>query len=86
MAAGLAADPMEDAARSTVPVLVVTGRRDPLVANGAALAGRMAAARVAETVVVDVDAGHDLGALGAPELLDRVIECTAGFLLGGKRR
>jgi uncharacterized protein len=64
-----------------VPILVVTGRRDPLVADGAALAERMAAGRAAETAVVNLDVGHDLGALGAPELLDRVIDCTAGFLL-----
>ena len=78
----LESDPILDAAHSTVPVLVVTGRRDPLVADGAALAERMAAARSAETVLVELDAGHDLGALGSPELLDRVIDCTAGFLLG----
>jgi uncharacterized protein len=82
----LESDPIKDAARSTVPILVVTGRRDPLVANGAALAQRMAAARAAETVVVDLDAGHDLGALHAPQLLDQVIECTGGFLLGERRR
>lgn len=82
----LESDPIIDAAHSTVPILVVTGRRDPLVADGAALAERVAAGRAAETVVVDVDAGHDLGALGAPEILDRVIECTAGFLLDKERR
>ena len=54
----LEADPIKDAAGSTVPILVVTGRRDPLVADGATLAERMAAARAAETVVVDLDAGH----------------------------
>jgi alpha-beta hydrolase superfamily lysophospholipase len=82
----LESDPIKDSARSAVPVLVVTGRRDPLVADGAALAERMAAARAAETVVVDLDAGHDLGALHAPQLLDRVIECTGEFLLGERRR
>jgi uncharacterized protein len=80
----LASNPIEDAAQSTVPILVVIGRRDQLVANGAAQAERMAAGRAAETAVVDLDAGHDLGALDAPELLDRVIECTAGFLLDAR--
>lgn len=81
----LESDPIEDAAHSTVPILVVTGRRDPLIADGAALAKRMAAARVVQTVAVGVDAGH-FGALRAPRLLDQVIECTAGFLLGERRR
>ncbi|MGF1551284.1 MAG: alpha/beta hydrolase family protein [Paracoccaceae bacterium] len=80
------ADPIADAARVEAPVLVVTGRRDPLVADGAALAGRMAAARAAKTLVLDLDAGHDLGATREPALLDEVIRCTAGFLLGESGR
>lgn len=75
------ADPIGDAARATAPVLIVTGRRDPLVTDGAALAARVRAGRMAETVLVDLDAGHNLGAIGDPALLDDVIACTAGFLL-----
>ncbi|MEO0683084.1 MAG: alpha/beta hydrolase [Pseudomonadota bacterium] len=86
-----AADPVADGARVAAPVWVATGRRDPLIKDGAALAARLAEARRAEarrgarrgaTTVLDLEAGHDLGALRAPALLDRVIDCTAGFLLG----
>ncbi|SEB04501.1 alpha/beta hydrolase family protein [Rubrimonas cliftonensis] len=80
------ASPMDDAARTAAPVLVVTGRRDPLVAGGAALAERMREKRKAETVIFDVDAGHDLGAVHEPALLDDVIACTAGFLLDSAAR
>ncbi|MEM9781631.1 MAG: alpha/beta fold hydrolase [Pseudomonadota bacterium] len=82
----VAADPIADAAATTAAVLVVTGRRDPLVMDGAALASRMQAGRSAETRILDLDAGHDLGALREPALLDSVIACTAGFLLGDKDR
>lgn len=75
------ASPMDDAARAAAPVLVATGRSDPLVADGAALAERMRERRTAETVILDLDAGHDLGASHDPALLDHVIACTAGFLL-----
>ncbi len=78
----VAADPIGDAAKADLPLLVVTGRRDPLVPDGAALAGQIAASRRAETRILDLDAGHDLGALREPELLDRVIRCTAAFVLG----
>ncbi|XWN30071.1 MAG: alpha/beta fold hydrolase [Devosia sp.] len=77
------ADPIADAAQAKAPVLVITGRQDPLVAGGAALAQRIAIARTPETVIVDLDAGHDLGAVNDPSLLDDVIGCTARFLLEG---
>ena len=80
------ADPIADAAAVTAPVLIVTGQRDPLVRNGAALAAELATPRTAETMILDLDAGHDLGAFRNPELLDKVITCTAGFLLGAKVR
>ncbi|WP_333835189.1 alpha/beta hydrolase family protein [Rubrimonas sp.] len=76
------ADPLADAARTDAPVLVVTGRRDHLVRDGAAFADRIAAGRVAETQIVDLEAGHDLGAASDAALLDEVIACTAAFLLG----
>ncbi|MEL6964661.1 MAG: alpha/beta fold hydrolase [Pseudomonadota bacterium] len=75
------ADPSADAARSKAEILIVTGQRDPLVKNGAALAKRMADTRSADTTILDLDAGHDLGALQNTPLLDQVIACTAGFLL-----
>jgi alpha/beta superfamily hydrolase len=82
----VAADPVADAARTEAAILVITGRRDPLIRDGAALARRLAEGRaeagVGRTRLVDLDAGHDLGALRAPALLDRVIACSAGFLLG----
>ncbi|MEM7528268.1 MAG: alpha/beta fold hydrolase [Pseudomonadota bacterium] len=78
----LASDPIGDAANSTSPVLVVTGRRDPLVVDGVSLANRWAAGREARTRILDVDAGHDLGAISNPPQLDHVIGCTAAFLLG----
>ena len=80
------ATPMDDAAHAAAPVLVATGRRDPLVADGAALAERMRERRTAETVILDLDAGHDLGAAHDPMLLDDVIACTAGFLLDDAAR
>ncbi|MEO0819944.1 MAG: alpha/beta fold hydrolase [Pseudomonadota bacterium] len=80
------ADPIADAAESAAPILVVTGRRDSLVPDGAALAGRIAEARAADTLIVDLDAHHDLGARKEPALLDRVIACSAGFLLGTAER
>jgi len=76
------ADPIADAAGTKAEVLIVTGQRDPLVKNGATLAGRIADARSSETIVLDLNAGHDLGALRDPPLLDHVIACTADFLLG----
>ena len=77
----VSASPIEDAAHSTAQILVVTGQRDPLVKNGAMLAKRIADARPAQTTILDLDAGHDLGALQEPALLEQVIACTAGFLL-----
>ncbi|MEM6972921.1 MAG: alpha/beta fold hydrolase [Pseudomonadota bacterium] len=81
-----AADPIADAAATPAEIMVVTGRRDSLVRQGAALAGRLAAAREAEigrpTRIVSLDAGHDLGAIHAPPVLQAVTDCTAGFLLG----
>ncbi|MEM8551637.1 MAG: alpha/beta fold hydrolase [Pseudomonadota bacterium] len=76
------AEPISDAAQSNAPILIVTGRRDPLVENGNALAQQIAGARTAETVILDLDAGHDLGAVNTPALLDAVISCTSDFLLG----
>lgn len=76
------ADPIADAGRTTAQILIVTGKRDPLVKNGAALAKRIADARSGDTILLNLDAGHDLGALRDPPLLDHVIACTAGFLLG----
>lgn len=76
-----AADPLADGAGLAAPVLAVMGRRDALVPDGPALAARLAARRAAPTRVLDVEAGHDLGATGAPPLLDAVIACTAAFLL-----
>ncbi|MEM6421293.1 MAG: alpha/beta fold hydrolase [Pseudomonadota bacterium] len=78
----VAADPIADAALVEAPVLIVTGQRDPLVKGGAALAGRIRDARAGDTAIVDLDAGHDLGAIREPMLLDAVIDCTASFLLG----
>ncbi|MEM9009972.1 MAG: alpha/beta fold hydrolase [Pseudomonadota bacterium] len=82
----IAAEPIADAARVTAPLLIVTGQRDPLVVDGAALARQIQAGRSAETLILDLDAGHDLGALRAPALLDQVIACTAGFLLSDAER
>lgn len=80
--AGIAeADPIGDASDVAAPVFLVTGQRDPLVKNGAALAAELAAGRASETVILEIDAGHDLGAFKNPEVLDKVIACTAGFLL-----
>jgi len=75
------ADPTADAAHSTAQIFIVTGQRDPLVKNGAALAKRIADARSADTSILDLNAGHDLGALRDSPLLEQVIACTAGFLL-----
>lgn len=77
-------DPIADAAKVDAPVLIVTGRRDPLVPDGKALATRISTGRSAETTILDLDAGHDLGAINEPALLDKVIACTAGFLLAGR--
>ncbi|MEM8876654.1 MAG: alpha/beta fold hydrolase [Pseudomonadota bacterium] len=77
----VAADPIADAAKAAGPVLIVTGRRDPLVVEGKALAAQISAGRAAETIILDLDAGHDLGAINEPALLDDVIACTADFLL-----
>ncbi|MEM8792137.1 MAG: alpha/beta fold hydrolase [Pseudomonadota bacterium] len=77
----VAADPIADAARVEAPVMIVTGQRDPLVIDGAALAAQIASGRAGETTILDLNAGHDLGALREPALLDQVIACTAGFLL-----
>ena len=77
----VAADPISDAAEVTAPMLIVTGRRDPLVIDGAVHAGRIRDGRTAETTILDLDAGHDLGAVREPTQLDAVIACTAGFLL-----
>lgn len=77
----LTADPIADAAQVAAPVLIVTGQRDPLVVEGAALAQRIQDRRTAATAILDLDAGHDLGALANPSLLDAVIACTAGFVL-----
>ncbi|MEM9224337.1 MAG: alpha/beta fold hydrolase [Pseudomonadota bacterium] len=74
-------DPITDSGRVDAPLLIVTGRRDPLVADGAALAQRAAQARAGETIILDLDAGHDLGAIKNPALLDEVIRCTAKFIL-----
>lgn len=79
----VAADPIADAAEVAAPVLIATGRRDPLVANGASLANQIKAARPSPTTVLDIDTGHDLGAIKDPPVLDAVIACTAGFLLAG---
>jgi hypothetical protein len=64
------------------PILIVAGRRNPLAPNGAMLARRIRQARMAESLMIDTDAGHDPGALSEPTLLDQVIDCAAGFLLG----
>ena len=77
----VAADPAADAAATGAPILIVTGQRDPLVRNGAALAAALAERRDAETQILDLDAGHDLGAINKPALLDKVIACTAAFLM-----
>ncbi|MEM7059557.1 MAG: alpha/beta fold hydrolase [Pseudomonadota bacterium] len=77
------ADPIADAARVKAPVLIITGQRDPLVKNGATLAARIAAGRSEETSLLDMNAGHDLGAIREPDVLQNVITCTAGFLLKG---
>lgn len=77
----VAADPIADAARMAAPILIVTGQKDPLVENGATLASRLQAGRTAATTILDLEAGHDLGAIREPALLDAVIACTAGFLL-----
>jgi len=77
-----AADPVAGAGGTAAAVLVVTGRRDHLVRDGAALAGRLAAGRAAQTQVLHLDAGHDLGAVADAAQLDAVIACTAAFLLG----
>ncbi|MEO0428787.1 MAG: alpha/beta fold hydrolase [Pseudomonadota bacterium] len=77
------ADPIGDAAESDASILIVTGQRDPLVKEGAALGEQIRRSRDAETAIIDLDAGHDLGAINDPALLDAVIECTAGFLLEG---
>ncbi len=82
----VASDPITDAAQVVVPVLIVTGRRDPLVVNGKALATEIEAGRTAGTTILDLDAGHDLGAVREPEFLDKVIACTAGFLLADHTR
>uniref|UniRef100_UPI002FDE8E58 prolyl oligopeptidase family serine peptidase n=1 Tax=Rubrimonas sp. TaxID=2036015 RepID=UPI002FDE8E58 len=76
------ADPIADAAGVAAAVLVLTGRRDHLVRDGAALASRLAAGRMARTAIIDIDAGHDLGAVTDAALLDDVIACTATFVLG----
>lgn len=76
------ADPVADAGHTKARILIVTGRRDPLVKNGAALAKRLADARSGDTTVLNLNAGHDLGALRDPPLLEHVIACTADFLLG----
>lgn len=77
----VASEPIADAAKVDRPVLIVTGRRDPLVVDGKALATQIKTDRTAETTLLDLDAGHDLGALREPALLDDVIACTAGFLI-----
>ncbi len=74
-------EPIADGAKIAAPVFMVTGQRDPLVKNGTGLAANLAAGRAADTVILDINAGHDLGALREPDLLDDVIACTAGFLL-----
>lgn len=78
-----AADPIAEAAQSEAPMLVVMGRRDPLVRDGVALAQALADARAGETQILDVNAGHDFGALREPPLLAHVVGCTARFLLEG---
>ena len=80
------ADPRADAAATDAAILIVTGQRDPLVKNGAALANALAEGRTAETQILDLDAGHDLGAIHDPALLDQVIACTASFLTAEPQR
>jgi uncharacterized protein len=75
------ASPIDDAAGAAAPVLVVIGQHDSLVAGGATLAKRMRERRTATTDILELDAGHDLGAIHEPALLDNVIACTADFLL-----
>ena len=77
----VATDPIAASGEVAAPVFIVTGQRDPLVVDGLSLATQIKAGREAETSILNLDAGHDLGAIKEPALLDRVIACTAGFLL-----
>lgn len=77
------ADPAVDARMTIAEILIVTGRNDTIVMNGAALAESLAEGRAAPTLILDLDAGHDLGAVSDIPRLDWVIACTAGFILGG---
>lgn len=75
------ADPISDAAAVNAPIFLVTGRKDPLVVDGAALAQTLSAGRSPPTIILDLDAGHDLGAMSDTALLDDVIDCTAAFFI-----
>lgn len=79
------ADPIGDASQTASPLMIVTGERDPLVREGDMFAHKVARRRSGETILLHLDAGHDFGALGAPELLSYVTACTASFILGGPR-
>ena len=76
--------PIAEAAQSQSNTLIVTGQRDPLVKNGASLAAQIAEARTGQTTLLDFNGGHDLGALRAPDLFDRVVSCTAAYILDQK--
>ena len=74
-------DPLSTGIAYKGPVLLALGSGDRIAANGPENAATLKAGRSSGTEIVVVDVGHALGVNRGTASLDRVIGCSASFVL-----